>query len=606
VGVVTARTAVEQALAALRSVSSPDDVARSTHDVADEIDRAWSRSPLVAGLEGDLVARSELVNTLVGEPVLDPDRRALGGAPLRIKRGAVMRYRVVRVDETSEETLALAPESREGDTELERRAREARDELHASELALATAERETPAVLRERPKLWEVWLWLLRWLLGLVKRNAVVSWRLTTRRVADTRRKLADVDGFVAARAERERGTHESFYRELRRLCDGGPAGKDVREIELTIPGGMDETIEVVELMGATRASAYVDAVIVVERDGLYAPTPGGGKVELGSVRATLAELPTLLERARALTLARRALAKLASARREIDERCNKVERELQERIQRVAQLALPVDTGPFRGAQLERVRPTLLASINAIMEHASVHLGSELAQLSAEWMAAIISATTNDELKAGIATIEEQWPTSAKRIAEEVRVLLMGGAGGVARDIYVDLVSPLRAHGLADEHLKPPRRAPEIPPFTLLDSLANPSTFTLGGSWFGGLFRSLEARKAEVREKVHARSEHVHEMAGAELLDAEPKLHAAVTIALGTQLDHAITLQQTGHREALEQAHDVVAKEREALSPLVKSGEAIVHAGNQLIQLVNAMQAERPAVAAAAVAAAS
>lgn len=604
--VVTARTVVEQALAALRGVSFPDDVARTAHDVANEIDRAWSRSPFVAGLEGNLIARSELVNTLVGERMLDPFRRALGSAPLRIKRGAVMRYLVVRSDETFEEKLAPPPESREGDAELDRRAGETREELLDHELALATVERSLPLVVRNRPKPWQFWLWPLRWLAGLIKRNALASWRMTMRMVADSRTKLAEVEGFVAAREERERAARESFYGELRLLCGGGPAGKDVREIELTIPGGIPDNVEVVEMMGATRASADVDAIIIVERDALYAPTPDGSKVELGTVAATLAELPALLERARALTLARRALTKLAIARASIDSAYNKVDRELQARVNRVAKLALPIDTQPFRTAQLEKIKPTLAASINAIMEHASVHMGSELAQLSAEWLDAVVTATSNDELKAAIAKIEEQWPTSAKRIAEEVRMLVMGGAGGVARDIYVEAVAALRAHGLPEEHLKAPKRAPEIPPVTILDSLANPSTFTLGGNWFAGLFKSFEARKADVREKVHARNERIRDMAAAELLDAEPKLHAAVTIALGNQLDHAIHLQQTWHREAIEQEQEKVEKEREALAPLTKSGEAIVSASNQLIQQLNALQAERPAVAAAAVAAAS
>src|SRR6188768_3738568 len=122
---VTARSVVEQAVSALRSVTSPEDVANDTRDVASEIDRAWLRSPFVAGLEGNLVARSELVNTLVGERVLDPFRRALGSAPLRIRRGPVMRYRVLRYDDTVQENTVPAPEPREGDAELDQRAAEA-------------------------------------------------------------------------------------------------------------------------------------------------------------------------------------------------------------------------------------------------------------------------------------------------------------------------------------------------------------------------------------------------------------------------------------------------------------------------------------------------
>ena len=97
-GVVTARTIVDQALGALRSISFPDDVAKTTRDAAGEIERAWQRRPLTAGLEGNLVARSELVNLLAGERMLDPFRRALGSPPLRLQRGPVPRFRIVRTN----------------------------------------------------------------------------------------------------------------------------------------------------------------------------------------------------------------------------------------------------------------------------------------------------------------------------------------------------------------------------------------------------------------------------------------------------------------------------------------------------------------------------
>ncbi|HEY5922213.1 MAG TPA: hypothetical protein VIV11_11105 [Kofleriaceae bacterium] len=603
---MTARTVVEQALAALRSVSVPGVDAKTTRDAADEIDRAWKRSPLVAGLEGNLVARSELVNTIVGEKVLDPYRRALGSAPLRIRRGPVMRYRAVRFDDSVEEKTAPEPEPRDGDEKLDERASEARDELLQQETALATVERSLPVVVRRKPKPWAVWLWPLRWLFGLVRRNTVASWRVTLKMVDSARHKLAGIEGFVAARDQRERAAREAYYGELRILCGGGPAGKDVRSIELFIPHGLPANVELVELMGALRASADIDAVIVVERDALYAPTPDGDRVELGAVTETLAELPTVLERARSLTLARRALAKLFQARAEVDVEINRAETQFQLRMQRLTKLALPLDIESFRAAQLQRVRPTLIASINAVMEHASVHMGSELAQLGAGWMNAIIGAKHNDDLKAGVAMIEAEWPTSARRIAEEVHVLVMGGAGGVARDLYVETVTALRAYGLPEEHLKTPKRAPDIEPVQILAALSNPTTFTLGGSWFAGLFKSFEARRADIRAKVQARIEHIREVAAAEILDTEPKLHAAVGQALAAQLDAAIEAQRSSHQQTLAAEQTAIAKEREALAPLVKTRDAIVSVGSQLAQLANAVQAERPAVAAAAVAAAS
>ncbi|HEX5059109.1 MAG TPA: hypothetical protein VFV99_07100 [Kofleriaceae bacterium] len=570
-----------------------------------EIDRSWQRTVFVAGLDGNLVARSELVNTLVGERVLDPYRRALGAAPLRLKRGSVMRYRVVRMDDTTDEKLAPDPESRDGDAEREQRASEARDELGTHETALATIENKLPLIVRERPPIWGFWLWPLRWLLGFLHRRTTSSWRVTKQLVADAKRKLASIDEFKLKREERERAARETYYSELRLLCGGGPEGNGVREVELTIDRALPERVELVELMGELRASADIDAVLVVERDGLYAPNPGGDKVMLGPLSETIPDLPAVLERARALTLARRAIAKLATARTDIEQQVDQVERKFQERIQKLAKLALPIDLARFRAAQLDRMRPMLRASVNAVMEHAAVHMGTELANLGTEWMAAIQNATTSDELKAAVAKIEG-WPTSAMRIAEEVRVLVMGGAGGIARDLYAETVSPLRAHGLPEDHLKTPRRAPTVAPVTILDSLANPTSFTLGGNWFAGLFKSFDAKKADIREKVHARIEKIRDVAAAELLNAEPELHGAVIITLGAQLDTAIEAQQAWHQKALEEEHAAIGKEREKLMPLMRSGDALTKASNQLVHAVNALQAERPAVAAAAVAAAS
>jgi hypothetical protein len=429
---------------------------------------------------------------------------------------------------------------------------------------------------------------------------------MTSQLVADGRRKLAGIEGFVAAREERERAAREGYYRVLRELCGGGPAGKDVRAIELYVPAGLPAHVELVELMGEYRASADIDAVIVVERDALYAPTPDDDRVKLGPVAETIAELPAILERARSLTLARRALAKLFVARAEVDIEINRFEAQFQGRMQKLQKLALPADTARFHATQLDRVRPMVIASVNAVMEHASVHLGSELAQLGNGWINAIIAATNGDDLKNAVAKIEEEWPVAAKRIADEVHVLVMGGAGGVGRDLYVEVVSALRTYGLGEEYLRTPKRAPEITPVSILEPLRNPTTFTLGGSWFSGLFKSFESRRADIREKVHARIEHIREVATAELLDAEPKLHAAVVEALATQLQVAIEAQQSWHSRALTVESAAIAKEREVLAPMIKARETIVVAGRQLAQTTNAVQAERPAVAAAAVAAAS
>src|SRR5688500_3889865 len=274
-GVVSAHHLVEQTLQALRSVTSPDDVMRSTRESADEIERAWRQSPLVAGVTGDLIARSELVNTLAGERVIDPYARAKGGAALRIRRGKAIRFRVRRSDGTSEEKTLPKPERSEEDDALDTRVDETRGDLATHETALVTVASNVPVHVRQRPKPWAIWLWPVRWVLGIVHRNAVDAWRRAQQLVVETKRELENFELRKQRRDDHERTLRDRWYGELRILIGGGPASQGIREIELEILTGLPDGVELVGLSGEVRAAAVVDAVISVERDGLYAPAAG-------------------------------------------------------------------------------------------------------------------------------------------------------------------------------------------------------------------------------------------------------------------------------------------------------------------------------------------
>jgi hypothetical protein len=101
---------VAQAITALREIKTPDDVARSAHESADEIERTWPRSPYIAALDGELPARTELVNTLCGEKLLDPFARAIGSAALRVRRGKRLKCRVLYSDRTRADRAIPEPE----------------------------------------------------------------------------------------------------------------------------------------------------------------------------------------------------------------------------------------------------------------------------------------------------------------------------------------------------------------------------------------------------------------------------------------------------------------------------------------------------------------
>jgi len=603
---VTSSNLVEQATAALRGVTSPPELVKSVRDIADDLERAWQRSPYVLGLAGDLVARSELVNLVAGERVLDANARVLGCAALRVRRAAITRYRTLRADSTVD--IKIIPDHEPTDElALGQRADVVRGEVSIHETSLAAVETKLPVLVREAPKRWAFWLWPVRWILSLVHRKALASWRATQKKLGEARRRLASVEGVSELREERDRSSRDQYFAGLRIVASGGPAGLGVREVDLELAGGLlPQGVELLELTGETRAGADVDAVIVVERDGFYAPVTHGAPVRIGDAHDVIPALPQLLARARALTLARRARDKLGLARAEIDVEINRVEAGFSGRLERIKELELGVDRDSFTQLQLERMRPMISASVNAVMEHASTHLGAEIAELSASWIAAVKNAGTGDELKAAHAKIEAEWPVQAKRIADEVRVLVVGGAGGVARDLYAETVSPLRAHGLPEEHLKTPKRAPEVPNVAIMPSLANPATFALGGNWFAGLFKSFDARKSDIREKMHARIEHIREVATAEILDVEPQLHHAINRALASELGLAIDLQIGWHQQALATEAAAIERERQVIGPLTRARDAIIAAAAQLAAASEALEAEEPAVAAASVAAAS
>ena len=603
---MTSSKLIESAVAALRGITSPPELASSVRDAADDIERTWQRLPFVCGLAGDLGARTELINLVAGERVLDPAARVLGCAALRVKRGKITRYRALRAD-SSVDIKVIPDHEPTDDFSLTQRADEVRGEVSILETTAATAETNLPVLVRNKPKPWMFWLWPVYWLLALIHRKTFSTWRTATEKLGDARRKLSGIEGFTEQRDERERTAREQYFAGLRIVASGGPAGMGVREVELELSSGlMPEDVELVEMAGEIRAGADVDAVIIVERDGFYAPVTDGDPVLIGEPTEVIPALPQVLARARALTLARRARDKLGLARAEIDVEIDRVEAGFSGRIERLNELALSIDRDSFMQMQLDRVRPMISASVNAVMEHASTHMGAELAELGTAWINSVASANSSDDLKAAVAKIEEEWVVQAKRIAEEVRVLVSGGAGGVARDLYVETVSPLRAYGLPEEHLKTPKKAPETPDIQILPSLTNPTTFALGGNWFAGLFKSFDARKTDIRSKVHARVEHIREVAAAEILDVEPQLHGAINQGLTAELSLAIDLQVGWHQQALASEAAAIERERQSIAPLVRARDAIQGASAQLAQTAQQLEAEQPAVAAAAVAAAS
>jgi hypothetical protein len=546
---------VARAIAALRQVTVPADVAQSARATADEIERTWQRTPYVVSFDGDVKMRTELVNTWIGERVFDPLARKPGNTTVRLRHGE--RF-VIRALHRVLHPPADGP-----------RDDDARRLVAERERAELDTERALPMIVQKRPAVWAFWLWILRAILLVTNRKKLAMLSAQRASTVEARKRLAVAED----REKQEHAARELFYREVRAISSC--------EIEVELPT-MPETVELVENAGD--ADARFDAA---------EPLP-------------VAKLETAAKIARGNNLAARARYALEKARGGVEEELARADAVLQQRIAEVEAYAVTTDRTRYTNAQLDRIKPQILASTTAAMEHASTHLLSGLAELSEQWVGAVAAATNPDELKAAVAKIEDQWIRAPQQIAEEVRTLVAGGVGGVARDLVPEIVAPLRAHGLPEEHLGIAKRAPAVAAVAILPSLANPSTKKVGGSWLTGLFKSFETRRTEVREQVHARLEHLRSVAAAELLDAEPKLHAAVSRSLVAQLDTAMTAQQSWYQQTVADEHAAIARDREALEPQLASRDALARAEAEITRLVDALDAEQPAIAAAAVAAAS
>jgi hypothetical protein len=235
------------------------------------------------------------------------------------------------------------------------------------------------------------------------------------------------------------------------------------------------------------------------------------------------------------------------------------------------------------------------------VLEHGGVHLGSELAQRAAQWDEQIKATTTIDELRALAVRIDEEGVAEYKRIADETRMLVMGGVGGSAHDLLSEVFSALRQPGLPDEHAVPPRGVPALAPVAMLPSLTQgaPSTFASdlsgAGKWITGLFRSIDTRRAELREKVHQRSERVRAAAEAELLNAEPVLRAALLESVGRELEVAVERRVTWLATELAREQLAVDAERDALRPLAVALEEARRDARALQERISGIDATQP-----------
>lgn len=590
---------VELAQTALGRLAKVPRFGDGCHGMADEVEKRWIRGPLTVAIGGAVPARTELFNYLCGRKVLDPEARTFGCAGLRIRRGRQTRFKAIRDDGTTEEHLL--PSEQAEDDALRMRAQATEAEVAERKLALERVERALPRLARARPRGLMIWLWPLWWLVTRRHRRVLADRRFTEiayDQACDARdvaqRELAEAEQRI--RVQRGR-----FFESLRAVSSGPPAGEGVREVQLVLGDGpLPEGVELIELTRSSQASEPVDAIFLVEHDRLHArDDENGTALEVGTISEIIPQLPALLGKARAMQIARLARDLIEPALAALDDEVNDTEEGFRLRIERLEAMQI-LDPEEFTATELAKVRPQIAQSIHAVIEHGAAHLGSELARLGEEWAAGIAMTQDTDQLKQAVQRIEASAPLDAKRIAEEVRLLVMGGAAGAAYDLYPELLASLKAHGLAE---KPPKSAPALPDLELLPSLTNASPAKLSGAggWLTGLFRSFETRRSDVQQKAQARMAHLREVANAEILDAEPKLHAAIERTLHAFLIAAIARQAGWLEGALAFEREAVSSEGAQLAPLARARDRLKHELEQLVTGLAALERENPGLAAAA-----
>src|SRR3569623_1482262 len=121
------------------------------------------------------------------------------------------------------------------------------------------------------------------------------------------------------------------------------------------------------------------------------------------------------------MKLARRAAKTIALRVAALEEQLAHAETAFDERIAKLDAQRIP-DPTSFVAGQLAHVRPQIVTSVSAVSEHASAHLGAEIAALGDEWIGGIGACTSNDALKEMIAKIETTGAESLQRIANATR----------------------------------------------------------------------------------------------------------------------------------------------------------------------------------------
>ncbi|MEO8698871.1 MAG: hypothetical protein ABI867_02475 [Kofleriaceae bacterium] len=541
--------------------------------VAGELEAAWLARPLVVGVRGD----PDLVDALSGGMLA---RTARVGR-VRLQRGTIHGLEVARGDarETLVPAATVEPPSR---VELDA----AIGEHRARAVAAEKAEQQLPRALRARPPWWAIWALIVRWIAGLFRRDEIATWRQLVA-ARDEARVVVDQEehdhGEAAARA---RNRAEAFPARVRGLA----ADPAVTELVLDVStGSLPAGVEVVELEGA--AGPGIDVVVEVAQRAVYVRERDELR-RIAAVSEIAPQLAGLATRGRAAKLAARAIEVLGSIETLHGDTLARSEAGFRSRITELDRLHVD-DGDALVAAQLAAIRPQLIAQTGAIVKQVLAHVGSELDRLDRTWADGITEAKTVEELQAAVSRIDGGAAAALVAVVEETRRLLASWLGRSAFDLLPQLTAVLvERHGLPRGELRElGTPALAIPIMRKLAEAPGPNLAAVTGGRLAGLFKSFDARRSEVLTRVRQRVDEVRELASAEVLDAEPRVHGVLGVALETLLAGALERHASWLAAQLARTQTEVARDREALAP-IRAARDVAH--DHARKLVAAISADK------------
>jgi hypothetical protein len=590
---ISSHALVEEARAALERLAAASPVGQVAYSVIDQLDRTWPVAPLTVGIAGSPPQRLAAFDALSGG-ALTGVVRGERSPTLRVRRSARDGYTAAFADGTNERSARpTRPPTEEDAAVIAARAElDAAIAAHADrERAATDAERLVPAIIRTPPPWWAFWARIRRWFVTRRKGREIVAQR-DAAAAAVTEAQVA-IDQATAAlehARDQARGATHRYADRIRALCLG-PMGDAVKFVEIELGGGaLPEDVLVVEVTSSADADG-LDRLLEAQGGELFLDGEGGSPRSLGGPANAARDLGALALAGRASQIARKAIATIREAARSVDDLLEGAEADHKKRLDPLEAKRLE-DPDGFIATQLDKLRPTIHASISAIMEHAQTHLGSELAKMAQTWADAIGQASSRDELKDAIARVDLEWPMYTARAGDETRLLIQGAVGGSAYDLYTELVAPLADYGLPVQHLRPPRAAPELPALDVLPSLDGASVPKLDTtSWLGALFQRFDNRRAEVLATLTARIDKIREVARAEMLDAEPKLLRTLVAHGNRTLARAVEHQRAWLDGELARENAQIERDRQALAPLVAARDAAQRDAARLMTMSAAIE---------------